>query len=95
MVATTLGLLMVRIVDQRLRVVADLAIRSLLACQAVPPLLPFDRCQCQLRPVTWIAAVAAHEVSAVKERSSQADPSLKTFPGSYVEALSVAPQVPD
>ena len=94
MVATTLGLRMVRIVDQRLRVVAALTIRSLLACQAVPPPLPFDRCRHPLRLVTWIAEVA-HEVSAVKERSSQADRSLKTFPGSYVEALSVAPQVPD
>ena len=95
MVATTPALRMERVVDLRLRlVVVALTIQSLLAYQAVPP-LRFERCQLHLHLVTWIAAVAAHEVSAVKERSSQADPSLKTFPGSYVEALSVAPQVPD
>ena len=94
MVAPTQGLRMVRIVDQRLRLVAALIVRSLLAYQAVPPLPRSDRCRHPLRLVTWIAEVA-HEVSAVKERSSQADRSLKTFPGSYVEVLSVAPQVPD
>ena len=94
MVATTPGLRMVLIVDQRLRLVAALTTESLLAYQAAPPFPRFDRCRHPLRLVTWIAEVA-HEVSAVKERSSQGDRSLKTFPGSYVEVLSVAPQVPD
>jgi len=95
MVATTPGLRMVLIVDQRPLLVVALTMESLLAYQAVPPLPRFDRCRHPLRLVIWIAEVAAHEVSAVKERSSQADRSLKTFQGSYVEVLSVAPQVPD